>query len=65
MTYAKSDLIFARRKRQMMMMIINGFCSMVEQRKVLSLFSNWDHCQRSSPSRISHMPQAESEFRLC
>ena len=25
----------------------------VDQRKALSLISSWDHCQRSSPSRIS------------
>ena len=42
----------------MMMMMMNCFCSMVDQRKAFSLISSWDHCQRSSPSRISDMPRA-------
>ena len=52
----------------MMMMLMNCFCGMVNWRKVFSLISSRDHCQRSSPSRISDTPQAqtcaESEFRL-
>ena len=39
----------------MMMMMMNCFCIMVDRRKAFSLVSNWDHCQRSSPSRISDM----------
>ena len=39
-----------------MMMMMNSFCGMVDQREVFSLISSWDHCQRSSPSRISDMP---------
>ena len=45
----------------MMMMMVNCFCGMVDQRKVLSLISSRDHCQRSSPLRISDMPQAGFE----
>ena len=44
-----------------MMMMMNCFCGMVNQRKVFSLISSWDHCQRSSPSRISDTPQAGFE----
>ena len=35
------------------LILMNCFCGMVKRRKPLSLVSNWDHCQRSSPSRIS------------
>ena len=35
------------------MMMMNCFCGMVDRRKTLSLISSQDHCQRSSPSRIS------------
>ena len=53
----------------MIMMIINCFCGMVDRRKVFSLISSWDHCQRSSPLRIFDTPQAgfesaKPEFRL-
>ena len=44
-----------------MMMMMNCFCGMVDRRKVFSLISNRDHCQRSSPSWISDMPQAGFE----
>ena len=37
------------------------FCGMVERRKAFSLISSRDHCQRSSPSRISYTPQAGLE----
>ena len=37
----------------MMMMMTNCFCDMVDRRKVFSFISSLDHCQRSSPSRIS------------
>ena len=37
------------------------FCGMVDQRKAFSLISSWDHCQRSSPSRISNSPRAGFE----
>ena len=46
---------------QMMMMMMNCFCGMVDWRKAFSLISSWDHCQRSSPSRISDMLQAGFE----
>ena len=45
----------------MMVMMMNCFCDMVDQRKAFSLISSRDHCQRSSPSRISGMPRAVSE----
>ena len=34
------------------------FCGMLDQQKRFSLISSRDHCQRSSPLRISDMPQA-------
>ena len=37
------------------------FCGMVYRQKILSRISSWDHCQRSSPSRISDMPRAGFE----
>ena len=37
----------------MMMMMMNCFCGMVDQRNGFSLISNQNHCQRSSPLRIS------------
>ena len=45
----------------MMMMMINCFCGMVDRRKAFSLISSRDHCQRSSPSRISDTPRAGFE----
>ena len=38
------------------LMMMNCFCGMVDRRKTFSLISSWDHCQRSSPSRISDTP---------
>ena len=52
------------------MIMMNCFCSMVDRRKAFSLISSLDHCQRSSPSRISDTAAsrvwacAEPEFRL-
>ena len=43
------------------MMMMNCFCGMVDQRKAFSLISSWDHCQRSSPLRISDTPRAGFE----
>ena len=37
------------------------FCGMVDRRKVFSLISSRDHCQRSSPSRISDTTRAGFE----
>ena len=34
-------------------MMTNRFCGMVDQRKAYRLISSCDHCQRSSPLRIS------------
>ena len=45
----------------MKMMVMNCFSGMVDQQKAFSLISNWDHCQRSSPSQISDTPQAGFE----
>ena len=44
-----------------MMMVMNCFCGMVDRRKVISLISSLDHCQRFSPSRISDTPRAGFE----
>ena len=46
---------------KMMMMMINCFCGMVDRRKTFSFISSRDHCQRSSPSRISDTPRAGFE----
>ena len=40
----------------MMMMIINCFCGITDRRKEFSLIPSRDHCQGSSPSRISDTP---------
>ena len=37
------------------------FCGMVDHGMAFSLISSRDHCQGSSPSRISDMPQAVFE----
>ena len=42
-------------------LFLNCFCGMVDQRKVFSLISSRDHCQRSSPSRISGTPRTGFE----
>ena len=49
--------------------LMNCFCGMVDRRKAFSFISSRDHCQRSSPSRISDTLSrvwtcAEPEFRL-
>ena len=43
------------------MVMLNWFCGMVDRWKVFSLISSRDHCQRSSPSRISDTPRAGFE----
>ena len=45
----------------MMKMMMNCFCGMVDRRKTFSLISSRDHCQRSSPSRISDTPRVGFE----
>ena len=40
---------------------LNCFCGMVERRKAFGLISSWDHCQRSSTSRISDTLRARFE----
>ena len=42
-------------------LLMNCFCGMVNQQKLFSLISSHGHCQRSSPSWISDMPQAGFE----
>ena len=44
-----------------MMMMMNCFCGNVDWRKAVNLIFSWNHCQRSSPSGISDMPQAGFE----
>ena len=41
--------------------MMNCFCGIVDRRKAFSLISSRDHCQRSSPSRISDMPRVGFE----
>ena len=48
-----------QKKKKMSMM--NSFYGMVDRRKKFSLISRRDHCQRSSPSRISDPPRAGFE----
>ena len=49
-------------KMMMMMMMMNCFCGMVvDRRKLFSLISSRNHCQRSLPSRISDTPRAGFE----
>ena len=47
--------------KKILMMMMNCFCGMAERRKEFSLNSSRDHCQRSSPSRISDKPRAGFE----
>ena len=42
-----------RKDFDLMMMMMNYFCGMVDRRKAFTLISSRDHCQWSSPSRIS------------
>ena len=42
-------------------LMMDWFCGMVDWQKSFSLISSWDHCQRSSPSRISIILQAGFE----
>ena len=54
-----SDVMFMILGNDELMM--NCFCPMVDRRMAFSLISSQDHCQKSSPSRISDMPQAGFE----
>ena len=45
----------------MMMMMMNGFCGMVDRRKAFSLILSRNHFQISSPSRISYTARAGFE----
>ena len=42
-------------------LMMNCFCGMIDRHKALSLISSWDHCQRSSPRRISDTSRAGFE----
>ena len=44
---------FLSSNHTLLMMMMNRFCGMVDRRKVFSLISSRDHCQKFSPSRIS------------
>ena len=54
-------LLWLQKRNMMMMMMMNCFCGMVDRQKAFSLISSRDHCQRSSPSRISNTPRAGFE----
>ena len=60
-SYCPLIWMFHSRKLWWMMKMMNCFCDMVGQRKAFSLISRRDHCQWSSPSRISDTPQAGFE----
>ena len=45
----------------MMMMIMNYFCGMIDQQKILNVNSSQDHCQKFSLSQISDTLQAGFE----
>ena len=47
--------------KDLMMMMMNCFCGMVDRRKVLSAIFSRDYCQRSSPLRIFDTPLAGFE----
>ena len=47
--------------KMMMMMMMNCFCGMVDRRKAFSLISSRNHCQISSPPRISDTRRAGIE----
>ena len=55
------DLRYERVKQSENMMMMNRFCGMADRRKAFSFISRRDHCQRSSPSRISDTPRAGFE----
>ena len=57
MSLLKSALLLLNDAQFMM----NCFCGMDDRWKALSLISSWDHCQRSSSSRISNTPRAGLE----
>ena len=48
-------------QKKKMMMMMNCFCGMVDQRKAFSLISSRDHCQRPSLPRISDKPRVGFE----
>ena len=64
-TYLKNKIctpvLRGRELFHVFMWIMNCFCGMVDWRKAFSLISSRDHCQRSSPSRISNTAQTDFE----
>ena len=59
--YFFDDIINITNFNPNLLMMMNCFCDIVDQRKAFSLISNQDHCQRLSPSRISDTPPAGFE----
>ena len=53
-----SCLLMMMMMMMMMMTMVNCFCGKVDRRKVFSLISSQDHCQRPSPLWISNTPWA-------
>ena len=53
--------VFLNRKKLFKDELMNYFCGMVDRRKAISLISSRNHCQRSSPSRISDMARTVFE----
>ena len=58
---ATTTMMMTMMMMMMMMMMMIFFCGMVDRRKAFSLISSWDHCQTSSPSRISDTPRVGFE----
>ena len=58
-TFLETNLLFT--SLNLMIMMMNCFCGMVNQRKVLSLKSSRHHCQRFSLSQISDTLRAGFE----
>ena len=56
-SYSLSDLPdyfkYIIQKHKMMKIMMNCFCGLDDQQKVLSLISSWHHCQGFSSSQIS------------
>ena len=59
--FSSTFCCFALKANDDELMMMNGFCGMVNQRKAFSLISSRDHCQRSSPPWISDTLRAGYE----
>ena len=51
------DYMSIQLQNMMIIMMMNCFCGMADQKKVFGLISSKDHCQIFSPSPISNMLQ--------